>query len=581
MQLTTPLALLAGLIIPMIIILYMLKKRTQPQTVSSIILWQRLDRVQRPALRLSKLWRSLLLLLQILVALLLVLALAGPVVDLAMGSETSSVIIIDTSISMAVREEGGIRLDKAVEHVRNRIRSKGSGDRIALITMGAEARVVSGFSADSAALLASLAGVDINSPRANPDAALALAANMAAAEEGVRITLYSAGCFGSLARLPEGDFEFFALGSEEVENLLVESIVPDENRLYVTIFNNGTITAKGPVEIRNSQGTLIGRRDVELEPMSRQVLVWRNLPNSPWFVAAVASKGDQLDLDNYHYSLGATQGRNKLLLVSEGNLFLERALLLYPGVSVSRVIPKSYAPALAESYELFVFDGFLPQELPEAPILVFDPPHPNPHFHTGETTKIVQYTPLSHQYLDHVDLSEVSIGFGKTIVGGSGLLESEQGLLATATERRGQPLVVFGFAVQAGDLPLRPAFPILLRNILDDFTGGNQPSLQLTYGQKVPAGEISIFAEGSSRPLPPGHGLGMGMYTLLFGKAEELIAVNPPITIDSVAARSDLEAPGGQIQGRSGIKGASLLRPLLLTALVLMGLEWWLDNYGN
>lgn len=581
MQLLTPLALLAGLVIPAIIILYMLKKRTRPQTVSSIMLWERLERVNRPALRLSKLLRSLLLVLQLLTVLLLVLALARPVLNLVTGSGTTSVIIVDTSISMGVREGRETRLEQALERIRAQIRGKTPGDKFALIAMGEEASVVSGFSSDSAALLAALAQVDISSARANPNAALALAVNMAAAEEGAGVLLYSAGCFGSLARLPEEGFEFIALGSQEVENLLIENVVPDGDRLYVTVFNNGTVAAAGRVEIRDSDGELAGRREVQLEPQSRQVLVWRNLPQSPWVSAAVVSKLDQLDLDNLHYALGAKTAPGKLLLVSEGNMFLERALLLYPDISVSRVSPAAYTPAMAGMYNLFVFDGFLPAELPGAPILVIDPPHPNPHFGTGEAVKIESLRPLAHPLMSHVDFSEVSIGFGKVITGGSGLLEFEQGLLAAAMERRGQPLVVFGFALQAGDLPLRPAFPILLRNILDLFAGSSQPSILLGFGQKAPGGETSVYAFGSSAPLEPGHKLGSGVYTLITGKAEELITVNPPVTTDSVAAREQLETPGGQVRGHAGAKGMPLLWPLILSALILTGIEWWVDNYGS
>jgi Ca-activated chloride channel family protein len=578
MELLTPLALLTGLVIPAIIILYMLKKRTRPQTVSSIMLWQRLERVNRPALRLSKLLRSLLLALQLLTALLLVLALARPVLNIFAGSGETSIVIIDTSISMGVKD-GDTRLEQAVERVRSRIRGKAPGDKVALIAMGEEAVVLSGFSTDSAALLAALAQVGITSARANPNAALALAANMAAAEDGATIILYSAGCFGPLARLPEGGFDFIALGSGEVENLLIEDAVSDGDRLYVTVFNNGTVAAAASIEIRDAQGQLTGRREVKLDPQQRQVLVWRNLPQSPWISAAVVSAGDQLELDNIHYSLLDQDAAGKLLLVSEGNLFLERALVLYPDISVSRVAPASYKAAMAGMYDYFVFDGFLPSELPAAPTLVFDPPHPNPHFGTGAAVKIQAYRPLSHPLLAHADFSDVSIGFGKAIVGGSGLLEFEGGLLATAMERQGLPLVVFGFALQAGDLPLRPAFPILLRNVLDSFTGSRQPSTLLRYGDLVPAGEMAVLSFGGD-PLPQGHRLGAGAYILVTGETQELILLNPPVTTDSVATRDILESPGGQVKGK-GERGMPLLWPLILSALLLVGTEWWVDNYGG
>jgi len=581
MQLLTPMALFAGLVIPAIIILYMLKKRTRPQTVSSIMLWQRLDRVNRPALRLSKLLHSLLLILQVLTALLLALALARPVLNLVTGSGATSILIIDTSISMGVREGKETRLEQALNQIRSQIRGKAPGDRIALIAMGEDPAVVSGFSSDSAALLAALAQVEINSARANPNAALALAVNMAQAEDGAGVLLYSAGCFGPLARLPEEGFEFIALGSREVENLMVENAVPDGDRLYVTVFNNGTLAAEGRIEIRDSEGELAGRRDVQLEPQQRQVLVWRNLPETPWISAKVVSKSDQLDLDNVCYALGARTTPGKLLLVSEGNLFLERALLLYPDISVSRVAPAAYTSTMAALYDLFVFDGFLPPELPPAPVLVFDPPHPNPHFGAGEAVKIANLRPLPHSLMNHVDFSDVSIGFGKVITGGSGLLEFEQGLLAAAMERRGQPLVVFGFAVQAGDLPLRPAFPILLRNILDSFTGGYQPPAMLRFGQSVPGGETTVCPFGSEKALAPGQKLTAGVFTMATGEARQLFAVNPPVTADSLAANIELITPAGPVAGRAGARGMPLIWPLILSALILAGIEWWVDNYGS
>lgn len=581
MKLLTPLGLLAALVLPVIVILYMLKKRTRPQVVSSTMLWRRLDRVNQPALRLSKLLRSLLLVLQLLTALLLVLTLARPMLNSLGGVGVSRIILIDTSVSMAVNEGGKTRLEEVVSRLESQIRGKATGDRFALIAMGEEAAVVSGFSADTAILLKALAQVRINSARANPDAGLALAVSMAQAEEEAAIVLYSAGCFGSLARLPEEGLEFIVVGEKEVENLAIENIVPDGDRLYVTIFNNGTLSTSGQVEIRDASGELAGRREVSLEPLERRVLVWRNLLPTPWLEAVVSSPGDQLELDNHRYSVMAEAGPGKLLLISEGNLFLERGLLLYPGLSVTRVAPATYSPAIATKYDIFVFDGFLPEELPAAPILVFDPPHPNQHFATGELVAISGLHPLAHSLLDYVDFSEVSIGFGKAIIGGSGILEFDRGLLASVLTQGGQPLVVFGFAVQGGDLPLRPAFPILLRNILDSFGGSRQPSLAIKYGQKAPSGDITLSKEDGSAPLGPNEIPDAGVFILAMGEREELVAINVPPSSESVAAQSQLEIPGGILEGKASGGGVSLLWPLVLSALILMAVEWRLDNYGG
>lgn len=581
MTLLTPLALLAGLAIPAIILLYMLKKRTRPQTVSSIMLWLRLERLNIPALRLSRLLRSLLLALQILVALVLVLALARPVVTVIGGVSRTSVIIIDTSMSMAVAEKGGTRLELAKDQVRAMIRGKAPGDRLALIAMGEEAVVVSGFNVNAATLLQALDRIQVDSARANPDAALALAENMAKAEGGAHVILFSAGCFSSFARLPEADFSFVAVGGAEVGNLLLEDVVADGEQVYVSVYNNGTRPLAAQVEVRDAAGVPVGRRGVELPPGERRVLVWRNLPQSSWYKAVLISADDQVALDNEFYALTRSDRPRRLLLVSAGNLFLERGLLLFPRLTVSRVAPEAYTPAMAELYDVFVLDGFLPGELPAAPVLVFDPPHPNPHFGTGPPVQISALRPLPHPLMTYADFSEVSIGFGKTVVGGSGLLESDRGLLASEYQQQGCPLVVFGFAVQAGDLPLRPAFPILLRNILERFTGHSQPPVPLKFGQAVPGGDVSLLPAGASEPLTAGTRLRAGVYVYRSPEGEQTVAVNAPVVTDSLAARRELETAAGSVAGTLSVAKTPLLWPLLLVALVLVALEWGVDNYGS
>jgi hypothetical protein len=183
-----------------------------------------------------------------------------------------------------------------------------------------------------------------------------------------------------------------------------------------------------------------------------------------------------------------------------------------------------------------------------------------------------------------VDFSEVSIGFGKTVVGGNGLLETDQGLLATEFEYQGLPLVVFGFAIQAGDLPLRPAFPILLRNILDRFAGSGQQAVPLGFGQPVPGRGTRVYAEhtGSPAELAPGTRMLPGIYTFVSEGEERITPVNPPLYTGSLAARPELDSPAGAVAGlHRAVGGKPLLWPLILVALILVSLEWWVDNYGS
>ena len=58
------------------------------------------------------------------------------------------------------------------------------------------------------------------------------------------------------------------------------------------------------------------------------------------------------------------------------------------------------------------------------------------------------------------------------------------------------------------------------------------------------------------------------------------MAVNAPVVTDS-CARRELETAAGSVAGTLSVAKTPLLWPLLLVALVLVALEWGVDNYGS
>jgi Ca-activated chloride channel family protein len=591
-----PSGLLAALTVPLILILYMLKRKSRLEPVSSTMLWEKLEQFVAPAVNISRLRKNLLLFLQLAAALLLALALAQPTVNWA-GAETraqTTIIIVDTSISMAVQEQGGTRLDLAKQYIRDFVAAKGAQEAVAIIGMSEQARLLSGISTDSTALLQSVEKIAVTGAEAKINEALVVAENMVRAAEEPALVIISDGCFDDVALQVSCPVTYLALGSSEVENLLIENMVVDQSRLYLTVYNNGTLSARGTVQIKNSDGRVSGQREVALNPGEGKTLVWRALEPSPWYQGEIQSPGDRLSLDNCRFMVSGAEQKRRLLLVTAGNLFLERALMLQPSLSLTRVRPEHYRPELSVNHDLFIFDGFLPDSLPAAPVLVFDPPHPNSHLQTFPPAGVGSLLSSAHRLLTHVDLAEVRISFSKFLAGGQPLLTSEQGTLGAEFEQQGQPLIAFGFAVQAGDLPLRPAFPILLRNIMDYFTGLTLNLGEFAYGQPLileppyQVEELKVFFPGGdslvARSPFPYHGPLLqeaGIYTLAAGDQEHLVAVNPPVSTGRLNFRETININGQPVAGHAGNRRQLPLHtPLLLLTLLLVGLEWWVDNRG-
>src|SRR4029453_19482985 len=97
--------LLAGL--PLIVLLYLLKVRRRPVTVSTLIFWQRVLEEHRRRALFQRLRHVLSLLLHLLIFALIVGALARPTFDRLVHDGASTVVILDVRARMhAIKPDG-------------------------------------------------------------------------------------------------------------------------------------------------------------------------------------------------------------------------------------------------------------------------------------------------------------------------------------------------------------------------------------------------------------------------------------------------------------------------------------------
>src|SRR5438477_1191816 len=113
MSFLAPAAFAFAAVIPVVIVFYLLKRKRVPKLVSSTLLWQRFlaeTQANAPFQRLRHNW---LLLLQILLLLLVVLALARPYFSGDAKNSRLRVVILDASASMQSTDEKPSRFEKA------------------------------------------------------------------------------------------------------------------------------------------------------------------------------------------------------------------------------------------------------------------------------------------------------------------------------------------------------------------------------------------------------------------------------------------------------------------------------------
>src|SRR4030042_2123615 len=115
MEFLTPLIGLyaAAVAVPLLVLLYFLKLKRREVPVSSTLLWKRAVRDLQVNAPFQKLRRNILLLLQMLMLLAILLAIAGPILSLMTGQGRRFVLLIDRSASMNATDVEPTRLEAA------------------------------------------------------------------------------------------------------------------------------------------------------------------------------------------------------------------------------------------------------------------------------------------------------------------------------------------------------------------------------------------------------------------------------------------------------------------------------------
>src|SRR5690606_21266367 len=268
--------------------------------------------------------------------------------------------------------------------------------------------------------------------------------------------------------------------------------------------------AKRKLTLMNGS-TPVDTRDIELKPGERVRRIYEKLPASDDnklraapspFVGpdgkSVKGRSDAFALDDIAYALLPARKKQKVLMVTEDNLFLEGALLVYDNVDPMKVTPAEYMakPQVADGMDVVIFDEVTPETVPLPPtsLLYFHPTGPHSPVavkrQLGGNPRITEIDE-NHPVLQWVTLSDVNADVSSVFAvdpkkGESTLAYSVRASLIAAKRDGRRKIVAVGFSLPAPgrsagtDLPLRVAFPMMLVNTLDWFAG-DQADLLTTY----------------------------------------------------------------------------------------------------
>ncbi len=526
MPFLAPLALAGLAFIPVVLAMYLLKLRRDEAVVPSTLLWQKLVADVEANAPWQRLRRSLLLLLQLLLVAVLAVLAARPFVERPAGLAGDIVLVVDASASMQATDVAPDRLGAAKAAAIDALKDLPAGGKVSVIAAGRTAKVVANGTTDIGHVKDAINGIAATSDVGDLGDALRLASALAARSGDAEILVATD---AAVATLPAGTLQapvrVLRVGRDATNQAIVALAVRTassglSHSAFISVANLGLDMATRRVELY-ADGVLREARTLQLDPQRRTdvsiddiddlahpasvVEVRLTIPDpttgSP---VTTPTTPDALAVDDRAWAIVPPPQLRRVLLVGAGDPYLETALTYLPDTELYGLQPADYGPSThTEKFDVVIFEGWLPAELPAEPILAIAPPATSPlgtvdgtltNPGIGQldaTDPVLRYVDLSTVHISEAQKMELP-AWARAVIPGPG-----NAPLLYAGQLAGRPAAVLSFLPRKSDLPLQVAFPMLLANLAGELLGGSQtPADAIAPGAPVtltiPAGAIGV-----------------------------------------------------------------------------------------
>jgi Ca-activated chloride channel family protein len=604
-----------------VVLLYVLKLRRRQVPVPFARLWKRVL-IERPSSALFQhLKRIVSLLIQLALLALLVFALADPRFKGISRAGRNLVVLLDGSASMQATDVPGGRATAAREAARRMIREMGSADRMLLAQMDGEITALCPMTDDVAALEAALREYAPRDTGLDFARAARFALDALRGLEHAEVIVVGDGGYGSArdgageVRVPAGvALRHVSIGrsgrNAGISAFSARRYPLDKSRYEVLVEARNDGDRREEVELTLlADGAPLEVSRMTLEPGASQQRVLRDQSGANQTLEArlrlADGSRDDLPADDHAYATLPARRRSRVLVVSDGNLYVQALLLLDEYIEGEDCPTAEAAERLrAGRYDLVIMDGVTVPAPPGTPVLYLHPSGPDsPLTPAGPTAEASE---MRRPFFDRIesrhplmrfmsDLEDTNVGVAtryQLAPGDRAVASSNAGPLVIVGERAGGRFVALAFDPRASDLPLRVSWPVLLINTVD-WIHGEDPAYLSSFktGESwripVPAGSDRAEVQGpdgrtSTVPVLEGRavlrGMRAGFYRVRAGGDAQIVAGNLADRDESrVAPRPFTDLHGtvatAPVPGRVGVR-RELWLYLLAGALAIIVLEW-------
>lgn len=608
-----PLVLAA--LIPGIILLYLLKTRASVQKVPALNLWKEAYENIQAQSPWEKFRHHLLMYLQILAVLLLILALMKPYLRLQGGDVNRAVICLDISGSMNAKyNEGHTKFEEEKKQAKKYISQLKQGTKVTLVSADRGAKILANDVTDGSRLKKLIDDLQPTDAEGNLQSAINMIAPVAKNWDNYRMV----GFTDENVELGTLKGDIIDLSSD-YGNCSLDWVNHTETEQGIEI--QAKIANQTSADVSHEINLYLGEQLYDVQPLrlagnESKVLTFPALSaarfgqltkDAPYIRAEINEK-DALTEDNSACEVLNSGEGKRILLVSEQNQFLEKALGLGGETTIEKTTSvKNINPE--KEYDLIVYDGQKMEKWYHSEnVLILAPKKAlsidgNSIIEPAGKEENIKLTAVSSELLSGMEAFEFGCSLTQKFTlpkWAYSIINAGSASAAYTGNLKGRNITVFGFDLHDSNLPVQMEFPILIQNILhqggqaDRMMETNIAPLEtadLICGQDVQkvtwtrpdgGGKTSVPENGHAVNTDTGRA---GLYRVSVKKAGETLQQYFTVAFPMAESQTgqSMEVTGQQgkrLDSKTAVEQAygtfSLMKPILMVLLLLLAVEWFI-----
>ncbi|WP_346889824.1 VWA domain-containing protein [Clostridium sp. UBA1056] len=580
--------------IPFLILLYILKEKSDDLIVSSSIFWEEIYKTLEVNSPFEKLKKNIMLLFQILITLLIILALMNPFLKF-MGKEYSElIIVIDTSASMLGISEDKTCIDRGKDIAKEYVDSSSDGTKISIITANKETKTLVADSENKALVKEKIDSITESFNPGDLNSSLKLIESMTKDLENYKVLF-----------ITDKEIEIGELNGQVIyldknkSNISIDNIAHKKENGKVSIIS--TITNRGNVDYSGDfylykENNLLEATSLELKKGEETTLNFNIEDTEISYLKGEISGKDAILEDNTFYHVMKDNDNKKILLVSDKNVFLEKALSV---VSQTEVVKTNDINNISEkdNYDLYIFDGMLGENIPEHGNILIVNPSENNLFAVlgeedgGEASVVGEDIP---KYLQDMTFIASKIKKVQVPTWAKSLVNVGDSSILFLGKHNNQKVAVANFDFHNTDLPLKAEFPMLINYICEELVENNIVNSNYIGGEDIKINGSSAYDEliitspsGRVRTIENNNilneNLELGVYSIedSDNSLSEMFSINFPSTEEGNIIDDTIENVEARLNENSSTKGRLDITPYIISVIIILIItEWILYNKG-